>query len=146
MLPLPQWQDEQGPSAGGSNASYPQMLPPPPSYQQPAAGPSSWAPPSYHAPAPGPGRPGELGPILCHCGLPSKMLRSTKENENKDRAFHVCDKGQHGGGCTFFQWGAPASSSGGFGVPSTSTPANVCYQCGQAGHFAAQCPNASRSR
>ncbi len=165
----PQWQDELGASASTGHPG-PSATPYSAPYQQ-AAGPSRRE--TFGAPSHMAGGPGGTGAILCHCGLPTKALRSTKDNENKDRTFHVCDKGQHAGGCTFFQWGEPAPSppslyaaygtpasghgyrgeggtsrgpGGGGPTSSSSTSPVVCFQCGQPNHFAAQCPTAFRGR
>lgn len=113
-----------------------------------------------------PGGDDPVGSPLCRCTppQPAALLTVRKEGPNTGRQFYKC------GDCGFFEWASAAvasSASGGWdsGAGAAMQPAarlasrgfesvtgfgagggemisggDVCYKCGQAGHWAQDCP------
>ena len=70
---------------------------------------------------------------VCACGAPCRKLTVLKESANKGRLFWSCGKGGvANGGCSFFEWAAPAAAGAsparGGAAPLSSSPSQQQQQ------------------
>lgn len=97
--------------------------------------------------------------VRCECGQEAKRNQVFKEGPNKGRYFFSCPKLSNRARCKFFEWEDAGSkneqpqqqqqqshrrSGGGSGRDGLST-GQVCFNCGQEGHWASQCSSARTS-
>lgn len=110
------------------------------------------------------GRISDNGTRRCDCGLESSMREVFKDGPNKGRKFYSCPKENAGVRCRMFEWAdeasegnsenlapwerpaltrpAQAQRGGGRGATNPSrNSSDVCFKCGEGGHWASDCPN-----
>ncbi|GAA5913674.1 DNA topoisomerase 3 [Sporobolomyces salmoneus] len=99
----------------------------------------------------------DSGALRCDCDLTPKLLTVSKEGPNQGRTFFKCPSISKTSQCGMFCWAdeAPQVTSGGGGGASGFAGASNsgggasdrnCFNCGQDGHWAKDCPSsASRS-
>ncbi|KWU47267.1 prokaryotic type I DNA topoisomerase [Rhodotorula sp. JG-1b] len=85
----------------------------------------------------------------CNCGLKAARLTVSKEGPNQGRAFYKCSKISKTSQCDYFSWadgpddgarngaGGGRGNAGGGGGPA---PSGDCFNCGEYGHWAKDCP------
>ncbi|BGP25078.1 DNA topoisomerase [Rhodotorula toruloides] len=97
--------------------------------------------------------------LRCDCDLTPQRLTVKAEGPNQGREFFKCPNVSKNAQCKFFAWvdsldddvsPAPArgrsnSMQGGGGVGGGVGASGTCFQCGEAGHWASNCPRAGKA-
>ncbi|KAJ2821181.1 DNA topoisomerase 3-alpha [Coemansia sp. 'formosensis'] len=133
-----EWQDQLSTPTGGpgGSTSWQQQ-----SYQPPASASSSYTARGHnyrYSDEP------EVKP-KCRCGLFAAPREATKSGANQGREYYMCTRTFQG--CGFVCWkdevhdymsraqGGPPS------MPGSASATSTCFKCGQAGHWARDCPS-----
>lgn len=85
--------------------------------------------------------------MRCGCNLEANRKTVAKEGPNKGRVFWCCSKVAKAAQCKFFKWADEMSHdfapvAGPSGTARTGSD-QVCFKCGESGHWSNACPNPS---